>query len=101
MNKHFFIILVVSNIIPLSQCQTLPPFVCNQDQSSCYMGAWNITDRSSIYASFQGIKYATAPTGELRFKSPQKYAPTQETIDVSHKSTIACTQLSEDYMTGR
>ena len=100
MNKHILIILVANIIVQLAQCQTFPPFVCNQDQSTCYMGAWNITEKSSIFASFQGIKYAAAPTGELRFKSPQKYVPTQETIDVSYQSTIACSQLSDDYMTG-
>ena len=38
---------------------------------TCFTGSWITTDAGLKYASFQGIRYAKAPIGNLRFKPPQ------------------------------
>ena len=51
------------------------PMVCRDDiDDLCYRGSW-LDAPNSKYASFQEIRYALAPTGDLRFKSPKKYMP--------------------------
>ena len=51
------------------------PMVCRDDVDDlCYRGSW-LDAPNSKYASFQEIRYALAPTGDLRFKSPKKYMP--------------------------
>ena len=45
------------------------------------------------FASFQGIRYAQPPIGDLRFKSPQPFIGQNLTLDVSGKSNISCPQI--------
>ena len=53
----------------LSHGQTTPPTICLG--TTCFTGSWIYTSKGLKYASFQGIKYAKAPIGNLRFKPPQ------------------------------
>ena len=56
------------------------------------------SDYNATFASFQGIQYAQAPIGDLRFKSPLPYQETIGEHDVSKKVDILCTQFAQ--MTG-
>ena len=43
------------------------PIVCLiSNASGCFKGAWMETSKNNQYASFQGIRYAQPPVGELR-----------------------------------
>ena len=70
------------------------PSVC-VDQGACYSGSWLTGSKSNAtYAAFQGIRYAQAPIGKLRFRPPVPFVPGEnEVIDVSQESTIACIQI--------
>ena len=73
------------------------PTICI-DQGACYKGAWLFSNNSSSskrYASFQGIRYAQPPIGDLRFKSPQPYIAEEGEYDVSKESIVACPQQGE------
>ena len=64
--------------------------VCLNDHT-CYQGGW--WNQGSIgFASYQGIRYALPPIGDLRFKAPLPYIPEEGTIDVSEMSSIMCPQ---------
>ena len=64
------------------------PKVCN-DQGTCFKGS--VIEPG--LATFQGIRYAQAPIGNLRFKPP---IPINQdnlgTIDASETSTVKCPQ---------
>ena len=49
------------------------PTIC-LDSGACYIGGWYDMKIRTKYARFEGIRYAQAPTGDLRFKSPQSYS---------------------------
>ena len=70
------------------------PHVC-VDQGACYNGSWLSGGKSNTtYAAFQGIKYAQAPIGNLRFRPPVPFVPEEnEVFDVSKESKIACIQI--------
>ena len=90
MNKHFLILLATAVVTTYSQSR---PTVCT-DVDLCYHGAW-LDAPNSKYASFQEIRYALAPTGNLRFKSPSKYLPSG-IYDVSNESTVFCPQMNQN-----
>ena len=71
------------------------PTIC-LEQGVCYIGSWisETQNSSRRYASFQGIRYAQAPIGSLRFKLPQPYMDSEGVIDVSKKSEIMCPTCS-------
>ena len=70
-------------ILVLSQDK---PTIC-LEQGACFVGSWieSTTSTSNKFASFQGIRYAQPPTGELRFTFPQPYVYEDEVIDVSQE----------------
>ena len=79
----------------------LPVIVCSQDspnvcigQNTCYKGGW-ISSSSGVgkFATYQGIRYALPPIGDLRFKAPLPYVPEEGNFDVSHISSIKCPQI--------
>ena len=74
------------------------PTIC-LEQGVCYIGSWisETQNSSRRYASFQGIRYAQAPIGSLRFKLPQPYMDSEGVIDVSKKSEIMCPQMSRNH----
>ena len=62
--------LIIYLLCILSQGQTTTkPMVCSK--TTCFAGSWIFTNRGVKYASFQGIRYAEAPVGKLRFKPPK------------------------------
>ena len=65
----------------------VPPTVCLNVNLFCYMGSWMTTgsNYNATFASFQGIQYAQAPIGDLRFKSPLPYQYSNGDNDVSKK----------------
>ena len=66
------------------------PNIC-LETGACYQGAWKIYD-DLRYASFQGIRYAQAPSGNLRFKPPVAYFDTEGVFDFSEDLEIGCPQ---------
>ena len=74
------------------------PLVC-QATGTCYQGGWNSTSDGMRYAAFQGIRFAQAPLGNLRFKPPQPLSNENlGTIDVSQESKVLCNQLKDYYL---
>ena len=93
MNKHFLILCATAIVTIYGQ---LPPLVCTNLGEACWHGAWLDAPKSK-YASFQEIRYALAPTGNLRFKSPEKYMPSGGiSFDVSNESTVFCPQMAQN-----
>ena len=88
MNKH--IILLTVYLLHVN-CQTYPT-VC-LERNLCYQGAW-LNSKASKFASFQGIRYAVPPIGDLRFKSPQKYHE-EGIINVSNEHKVMCSQMDQ------
>ena len=74
----------------LSTSQKLPT-IC-LDNNVCYEGSWQSLVNSR-YASFQGIRYAQPPIGELRFKDPLPYNTEEGTYNVGNESNVICPQL--------
>ena len=56
---------------------------CLEDQNVCYQGSWKDSANGTKFASFQGIRYAEPPIGNLRFKSPQPYKIPEGTIGIT------------------
>ena len=66
------------------------PLVCLDTTGTCYQGGWYSTSEIQ-FASFQGIRYAQPPLGNLRFMPPKPLEdPSIGTIDVSEKSDVVC-----------
>ena len=94
MYKH---ILVLFSILILGRSQEFPVVCLEQDSPTCYKGAWLTSPSNIRYATFQGIRYAQPPVGELRFKSPQPNDPKEGVCyDVSDISHVICPQFSND-----
>ena len=88
-----YIFLLISLFPVLTYCQT-PPKVCLEGSELCFVGSWISTKNSNEYAAFQGIRYAQAPVGDLRFKSPIAYTYDKNLIDVSTESEVQCPQIN-------
>ena len=81
----FFVI-----IIGLVQAQDSPK-ICN-DKGTCFKGS--VIEPG--LATFQGIRYAQAPIGNLRFKPPILINQDNlGTIDASETSTVKCPQHAD------
>ena len=85
MSRHKIIhILTLLQIVLAPICvrgQQNTPTIC-LETGACYKGSWKIYGTLK-YASFQGIRYAQAPVGNLRFKLPLPYYDTEGVYDVS------------------
>ena len=68
------------------------PMIC-LNSGACYQGSWLISNEGNQYASFQGIRYAEAPIGKLRFRPPKLFQSGEALWDVSQESVIKCSQL--------
>ena len=86
MNKHIFTIFLFPALV-LSQNVCIKPGIC-------YQGSW-IDSGNKRFASFQGIRYALPPVGDLRFKPPQTFIEEEGTIDVSKETNIVCAQIDD------
>ena len=42
------------------------PEICLEG-NTCYLGSWMFTDKNTKFATFQGIRYAEPPLGNLRY----------------------------------
>ena len=69
------------------------PYICLPGEV-CYKGFY-FDSETTQYASFQEIRYAMAPTGDLRFKDPVKHVPEKGTYDVGYKSSLHCPQRNQ------
>ena len=96
MKFHIEIIIVVCSLFSCHSVK-VPPRVC-LERGACYEGGWMENDS---FASFQGIRYAKSPTGNLRFKSPVPHSEKDVWIDVSRESNITCSQLRNNVMEGQ
>ena len=90
MKSKIFVILIS---VVISKACNAEPIVCIP-QGSCYKGSYLESYEGKQYSSFQGIRYAEPPIGELRFKAPQPYNPGEVDFDVSKESTVMCVQES-------
>ena len=88
MKSRIFVILIS---IAISKICKADPIVC-VPQGSCYKGSYLESYEGTQFSSFQGIRYAEPPIGELRFKAPQPYNPGEVDFDVSKESTVICVQ---------
>ena len=63
MYKHIFLLIFTSSLGFAEEY----PTVCLEQGGTCYKGSWLKSPSNNIsYATFQGIKYAQPPVGELR-----------------------------------
>ena len=69
-------LIFISILIGFSKAQK----TCLDNQNVCYQGSWKDTPQGTQFASFQGIRYAEPPIGNLRFKSPVAYKIPEGTI---------------------
>ena len=90
-----YIDLLLLLLLAYSALSQTSPTIC-VSQGNCYKGSWISSDFGIKYASFQGIRYAQPPIGDLRFKPPQAYNYTARKglIDVSKVSKFKCPQFS-------
>ena len=94
---HFKTIMILYMILLFLTCaqSQSPPTIC-LEEGACYLGSWATTDQGTKFSSFQGIRYAQPPIGDLRFKSPQPYVAGEAIWDVSGQSDVQCPQISND-----
>ena len=94
MYKHISVLF----FIPILCRSQEYPTVCLEEGGTCYKGSWLISPSNNIrHATFQGIRYAQPPIGELRFKSPQPFHPKEGVCyDVSNISHVSCPQFADD-----
>ena len=83
------LLIIFASALVGTHCQSRPS-VCLPGEI-CYEGAW-MNSEATQYASFQEIRYAVAPIGNLRFQSPVKYVPEKGTYDVGSESKVICPQ---------
>ena len=69
---HHFIFFLLVFYVKMGHGE-IQPTVCLEDSGDCYMGSWSTKDIG--FASFQGIRYAQPPIGDLRFKPPEPLKP--------------------------
>ena len=69
-------LIFITILIGFSKAQK----TCFDNQNVCYQGSWKDTPQGTQFASFQGIRYAEPPIGNLRFKSPVPYKMPEGTI---------------------
>ena len=69
-------LILITILIGFSKAQK----TCFDNQNVCYQGSWKDTPQGTQFASFQGIRYAEPPIGNLRFKSPVAYKIPEGTI---------------------
>ena len=60
--KLLLFLLILPILLTIGQSQ---PTIC-LSQGACYLGSWAKTDKGAKYATFQGIRYAQPPIGDLR-----------------------------------
>ena len=90
MKPFYQIVKFFAIIIGLVQAQDSPK-VCN-DKGTCFQGS--VIEPG--LATFQGLRYAQPPIGNLRFKPP--ISTNQDnlgTIDASEISTVKCLQHAD------
>ena len=87
----------ILTLLPLLIYAKVNPNVC-LETGACYEGTWylDVNDGLAAFASFQGIRYAQAPTGNLRFKPPILYLDEEGTYDVSSEQCKTCPQLGNN-----
>ena len=91
---------VLLSFLPLLASSQTPPTVC-LEQGTCYKGSWLESSVGGLcppcrlfnYATFQGIRYAKPPIGDLRFKAPQPHYEVAGEYDVSNMSYVQCPQV--------
>ena len=89
MNKYHFLLVFLPI---LSTGKDLPTICIGKGNNICYNGSWQFS-HDSLYASFQGIRYAQPPIDELRLLAPKPYTDKKGTYDVGNESTVICPQL--------
>ena len=91
---------ILLSFLPLLASGQTPPTVC-LEQGTCYKGSWLESSVGGLcppcrlfnYATFQGIRYAKPPIGDLRFKAPQPHYEVAGEYDVSNMSYVQCPQV--------
>lgn len=96
-NHSYPIILCFSSLPSWPSAGPHPSSVWTLEQGACFQGQWAYSNRGNRYASFQRIRYAQPPLGDLRFKQP--YNAGEGVWDVSGKSEVVCPQLKDDGLT--
>ena len=97
MKKLTLLLIIVPLLV---RTQQTSPTVC-LDHGACYIGSWLESSYQYLcppchkfkYATFQGIKYAKAPIGDLRFKAPQPHYEEEGVYNVSEISYKRCPQF--------
>ena len=84
-----FALLVLAPALALAQ---QGPSVCT-GAGGCYRGAWMETKQGKEFASFQGIRYAAPPVGELRFLPPRPHPGWENTRQADSEGPV-CPQVS-------
>ena len=93
MRLGFIVYLVSLSLVVCGKAQEEAPLACLESTGTCYQGGWYPTSSGKKFAAFQGIRFAQAPLGNLRFKAPKPLDEiTIGTIDVSQESDIKCLQ---------
>ena len=79
-------------LLPMFSLAQEMPLIC-LNSGACYQGSWLASNAGNQYASFQGIRYAEAPIGNLRFRPPKLFQSGEALWDVSQESLLKCSQL--------
>ena len=84
-------------LLPILSLAQEMPMIC-LNSGACYQGLWLVSNAGNQYASFQGIRYAEAPIGNLRFRPPKLFQSGEALWDVSRESVLKCSQLDIYYL---